>query len=59
MIRGTSAAGPLMASSLPRTWKVDGRELVLDEAEGLVMAAQRLDHLIRVVEHDHLRPQPW
>jgi hypothetical protein len=33
-----------------------GRELLLDEAQGLIMASQGLNHLIRVVEDDHLRP---
>ena len=39
--------------------EVDGRELGLNEAQGFVMTAKGLDHLIGAVEQDYLRPQPW
>ena len=54
-VGGRPADGELVAADM----EVDGRELVLDEAQGFVMTAEGLDHLIGVVEQDYLRPQPW
>ncbi|GAC1451043.1 MAG: hypothetical protein PVSMB10_06070 [Pseudarthrobacter sp.] len=36
--------------------EVDCRELFFDVPQGLVMTAERLDHLIGVVKENHLRP---
>ena len=54
---GDIGGGPLMESSLPRTWKLTAGNCSSMNRNGLVMAAERLDHLIGVVEEDHLRPR--
>jgi hypothetical protein len=36
--------------------EIYGRELFLNEAQCLIMTAERLDHLIGVVKENHLRP---
>ena len=50
-----AADGEFVAADM----EIHGRELVLDETQGFVMTAEGLDHLVGVVEQDHLRPQPW
>jgi hypothetical protein len=47
-----SADGKLIAADV----EVHVRELFLDEPQRFIMAAQRLNHLVRVVEKDYFGP---
>jgi hypothetical protein len=48
-IRRRAADGELISPDM----EIDGRELFLDEPQGFVMAAQRLNHLVGIVEEDY------